>query len=93
MSGETITHSVAHRRYSLVIQGTEAYLTYERTRADTVHITHTIVPDRLGGRGLGKRLVTRAVEDAIAAGDRVSSSCWFATALIEKKPAWAARLA
>ena len=58
-----------------------------------MHITHTIVPDRIGGRGLGKRLVTRAMEDAIVAGDKVSSSCWYATALIEKKPDWTAQLA
>ena len=93
MSGETITHDAAARRYSLVIEGTEAYLTYERPAAGRMHITHTIVPDRIGGRGLGKRLVTRAMEDAIAAGDKVSSSCWYATALIEKKPEWAAQQA
>ena len=93
MSSETITHDAVRRRYSLVVDGTEAYLTYERVRADVIHITHTIVPDAIGGRGLGKQLVTRAVEDAIAAGDRLSSSCWYATALIEKKPAWAAQMA
>jgi hypothetical protein len=93
MSGEIITHDATRRRYSLVIEGAEAYLTYDRTPIDTVHITHTIVPDQLGGRGFGKRLVAQAVEDAIAAGDRIASSCWFATALIEKKPVWAAQMA
>jgi hypothetical protein len=93
MSGETITHDAEARRYSLVIDGTEAYLTYERPADGRMHITHTIVPDRIGGRGLGKRLVARALEDAIAAGDRVSSSCWFATALIGKSPAWTAQMA
>ena len=93
MSGETISHDAVRQRYSLVIDGTEAYLTYERPGDARMHITHTIVPDKLGGRGLGKRLVARALEDAIAAGDKVSSQCWFATALIEKKPVWAAQLA
>jgi hypothetical protein len=93
MSGETISHDAKRRRYSLVIDGTEAYLTYERPADGRMHIIHTIVPDSLGGRGLGKRLVTRAVEDAIAAGNKVSSACWFATALIEKKPVWSAQTA
>ena len=93
MSGETIRHDAARQRYSLVIDGIEAYLTYDRPGDARMHITHTIVPDSLGGRGLGKRLVARAMEDAIAAGDKVSSACWFATALIEKKPAWAAQSA
>ena len=93
MSDTKIKHDKDAHRYSLVIEGTEAYLTYERPAAGRMHITHTIVPDRIGGRGLGKRLVTRAMEDAIAAGDKVSSSCWYATALIEKKPEWAAQQA
>lgn len=93
MSGGTISHDAARRRYSLVIGGAEAYLTYERPADGRLHITHTIVPDAIGGRGLGKRLVARALEDAIAAGDRVSSSCWFATALIGKSPAWTAQMA
>ena len=93
MSGTEIKHDKDALRYSLVIEGTEAYLTYERPAAGRMHITHTIVPDRIGGRGLGKRLVTRAMEDAIVAGDKVSSSCWYATALIEKKPDWTAQLA
>tara|TARA_R110001599_G_scaffold1981_5_gene10427 strand:- start:9949 stop:10230 length:282 start_codon:yes stop_codon:yes gene_type:complete len=91
MSGEAISHDVKLQRYSVVIDGTEAYLTYERPSDARMHITHTIVPDKIGGRGLGKRLVTRAMEDAIAAGDTVSSSCWYATALIEKTPEWAAQ--
>ncbi len=92
MNNGMIHHDAAKRRYSLVIEGVEAYLTYERPRNGLIHITHTIVPDKIGGRGIGKRLVKRAVEDAIAFGDKVSSSCWYATALIEKTPAWAALL-
>ncbi|MBU1286892.1 MAG: N-acetyltransferase [Alphaproteobacteria bacterium] len=93
MSDAEIKHDKDARRYSVVIEGTEAYLTYERPTPDRIHVTHTIVPDAIGGRGLGKRLVTRAMEDAIAAGDKVSSSCWYASGLIEKTPEWSAQLA
>lgn len=88
-----IQHDAARRRYSVVIDGTEAYLTYETPKPGHRHITHTIVPDVLGGRGLGKKLVTRIMEDVAAAGGRVSSSCWFATGVIDKKPEWARLLA
>ena len=80
-----ITHDENHMRYSYFENGLEAYLTYERPRTGLRHITHT-----MGGRGLGKNLVTRVMNDIIAAGETVSSSCWFATALIEKTPEWAA---
>lgn len=85
-----IIHDELRMRYSLFQDGLEAYLTYERPREGHRHITHTIVPGPLGGRGLGTRLVRQCLEDIIAAGETVSSSCWFASALIEKTPAWAA---
>jgi predicted GNAT family acetyltransferase len=90
---EAIHHDAERRRYSLLIDGTEAYLTYERPRAGHRHVTHTIVPDALSGRGLGRRLVSRLMEDVIAAEETVSSSCWFASALIERTPDWRVRLA
>ncbi len=84
-----ITHDAGRQRYSLVIDGVEAYLTYERPKPGHRHITHTIVPDALGGRGLGKRLVARIMADIAEAKETVSSSCWFATAIIDKTGAWA----
>lgn len=90
MTQLTISHDENLMRYSIFEDGLEAYLTYTRPRMGHRHITHTIVPGRMGGRGIGTRLVTQAMEDAIAAGETVSSSCWFASDLIEKTPAWAA---
>ena len=86
----THTSSDEGGRYALMLDGHEAYLTYVRPRDGVILITHTIVPDALGGRGLGKKLVTRAMEDAIADGLKVASTCWFATALIEKNADWKA---
>lgn len=83
-----ILHDEIRMRYSLFEDGLEAYLTYERPSEGHRHVTHTIVPGRMGGRGLGKRLVTRLMEDVIRNGETVSSSCWFASALIEKTPEW-----
>jgi hypothetical protein len=90
MTTTAITHDENLMRYSHFESGLEAYLTYERPRTGHRHITHTIVPGALGGKGLGKRLVKAVMDDIIAAGETVSSSCWFATALIEKTPEWAA---
>ena len=41
-------------------EGGKAYLTYERS-ADSVAITHTIVPPELGGRGIAGSLAETAV--------------------------------
>ncbi|MCA8899349.1 MAG: N-acetyltransferase [Hyphomonas sp.] len=88
-----ILHDEMRMRYSLFAEGLEAYLTYERPTEGHRHITHTIVPGPLGGRGYGSRLVKQIMQDVIAAGETVSSECWFASALIEKKAEWAAALA
>ncbi len=93
MTVYSIEHDAARQRYSLFIDGHEAYLTYETPRLGHRHITHTIVPEKLGGRGLGMRLVAAILQDVIARADTVSSSCWFASALIDKTEAWKARLA
>lgn len=85
-----ITHDRNLMRYSYFENGLEAYLTYERPSDGQIRITHTIVPGPLGGRGLGKRLVAAAMEDVIASGEMVTSSCWFASALIEKTHEWSA---
>ncbi len=87
---QEITHDAARQRYSLIIDGVEGYLTYERRKPGVRHITHTIVPDAIGGRGIGKRLVTRIMEDIQAEGEKVTSSCWYASGVIDKTPEWAA---
>lgn len=84
-----IQHDENNQRYSLFREGLEAYLTYERPTTGHRHVTHTIVPGKLGGQGIGKQLVTRFMQDTLAAGETVSSSCWFASDLIEKTPEWA----
>ncbi|MEZ5997184.1 MAG: GNAT family N-acetyltransferase [Hyphomonas sp.] len=84
-----ITHDENRMRYSLFTDGHEAYLTYERPREGHRHITHTIVPGPIGGRGYGHQLVKAIMQDIIQAGETVSSECWFASALIEKKADWA----
>lgn len=87
-----VTHHEDRQRYSLVIEGHEAYLTYKRLSEDHLKITHTIVPKAIGGRGLGQVLVEAIMTDVIAEDRSVSSSCWYATAKIKDKPSWAARL-
>jgi uncharacterized protein len=88
-----ISHDTERQRYSLILGGVEAYLTYDRPREGHRHITHTIVPEKLSGRSLGKRLVEAVMHDILLADETVSSSCWFASALIEKSETWKARLA
>jgi predicted GNAT family acetyltransferase len=68
--------------------GEEAELTFTKVGERQIIIDHTGVPDAFRGQGAGLRLVTRAVEDARAAGKTVIPLCPFAAAQFRRHPEW-----
>ncbi len=68
--------------------GDEAELTFTRVGERQIIIDHTGVPDAFRGQGAGLRLVTRAVEDARAAGKTIIPLCPFAAAQFRRHPEW-----
>ncbi len=69
--------------------GDEAEMTFTRIGEHQLIIDHTEVPDSFRGQGAGLRLVTRAVEDARAAGKKIIPLCPFAAAQFRRHPEWA----
>ena len=63
-----------------------AEMTYSRPSPGRAVIEHTRVDDRLGGRGVGKRLVHAGVGWARATGTKLVPRCPYARAVIEKDP-------
>jgi predicted GNAT family acetyltransferase len=63
-----------------------AEMTYARPSAGHAIIEHTNVSDRLGGRGVGKRLVLAGVAWARATGTKLTPRCSYARAVLEKDP-------
>jgi predicted GNAT family acetyltransferase len=61
-----------------------AEMTYVRPSAGHAVIEHTKVSDRLGGRGVGKRLVLAGVEWARATGTKLTPRCSYARAVLQK---------
>ena len=77
-------------RYFLrVAAGDEAEMTFTKIGEHQIIIDHTEVPDAFRGQGAGLRLVTRAVEDARAAGKKIIPLCPFANAQFRRHPEWA----
>ena len=64
-------------------------MTYSNVSAKLFIIDHTGVPDSFRGQGAGLRLVSRAVEDARAAGKKIIPLCPFAAAQFRRHPEWA----
>jgi predicted GNAT family acetyltransferase len=76
-------------RYVIVgPNGAEAEMTFTRAGEHQLIIDHTGVPDAFRGQGVGARLVTRAVEDARAAGRKIVPLCPFAAAQFRRHPEW-----
>ncbi|MBX9453811.1 MAG: N-acetyltransferase [Mesorhizobium sp.] len=69
--------------------GIEAEMTFTKVGDHQLIIDHTEVPDAFRGQGVGARLVTRAVEDARAAGKTIIPLCPFAAAQFRRHPEWA----
>lgn len=64
-------------------------LTYTRPSPDRLVAYHTGVDDSLRGKGVGKALVLRLVEDARIDGRTIVPRCSFIRALYEDNPEWA----
>ena len=63
MSEAAVVDDDANHRFLLEAEGNEAELIY-RINGRRLVLVHTEVPEALGGRGIGGRLVTAAVERA-----------------------------
>lgn len=72
-------------RFVYVEDGVEAELLY-RARDGRLILVHTEVPDELGGRGIGGRLVRTAVERAARTGETIAPWCPYARRWLEKHP-------
>lgn len=69
--------------------GAVAEMTFSKAGDHMIIIDHTEVPDAFRGQGAGLRLVTRAVEDARAAGKKIIPLCPFANAQFRRHKEWA----
>ena len=80
-----VRNNEARGRYELVVDGALAVAQY-KIDGDTIHLTHTIVPREVEGRGVGSRLVKGALDDARSRNLRVDPICPFTRHYISKNP-------
>lgn len=63
-----------------------AEMTYIRNGPDTMVIDHTEVDEKLGGQGIGKKLVATAVDFARANGLKIKPLCPYTKKVIDSTP-------
>ena len=81
----TITHDEQAKRFESSIDGHTGYISYQE-RDDTLVYDHTIVPQELGGRGIGSALVKHALNYAREQNKKVIPQCSFVSSYISKHP-------
>ncbi|MBZ0138676.1 MAG: N-acetyltransferase [Pseudorhodoplanes sp.] len=79
--------NTARHRFELDVDGHTAFVVYRRTPG-TITFVHTEVPKELGGRGIGSRLATGALDRARAGGLTVVAQCPFMAGYIATHPAY-----
>ncbi len=82
-----IEHQADQTRFVLEEDGYEAQVIYEM-RGDVLHLTHTLVPGAIGGRGIAAKLVQAAMDYAKSNDMKVSPDCSYAEAWIRKNPSY-----
>ncbi|HEY4582943.1 MAG TPA: GNAT family N-acetyltransferase [Lysobacter sp.] len=80
-----VQHQPEAERFVVELDGHEAEVNY-RLDGDVLAITHTGVPQAIGGRGVAGALVRAAFEHARANGLRVRPLCSYAAAWAQRHP-------
>jgi uncharacterized protein len=78
-----VKHLPDHARFEAEVEGSTAFLTYER-EGDTVAMTHTIVPPPIEGRGVAAQLTRTAVEWARGEGLQIDPQCSYVRAWLRR---------
>lgn len=80
-----ITHNQAANRFETSIGSQTGYISYQERDGKLVY-DHTIVPQELGGRGIGSALVKEALDYAREHNKKVVPQCSFVLSYINNHP-------
>lgn len=83
-----IRHDPDQQRFHTTVDGHEAEVSYESDDG-AMAITHTLVPEAIGGRGIAGDLNRAAFEHARRQGLRVRPLCTYAAAWVKRHPDFA----
>lgn len=81
----TLIHNEPECKYEYHIDGHIAYITYD-DQDGNMHLTHTIVPDALAGKGLAKQLLEDVLAQIEKNGKKAVAQCSYIVKYQEKNP-------
>jgi len=80
-----LIHNENENKYEYHIDGHIAYITYDDQNGN-MHLTHTIVPDALAGKGLARTLLEDVLEVIKKDGKKAVAQCSYIVKYQEKHP-------
>ncbi len=81
----TLIHNKEECKYEYHIDGHIAYITYDDQNGN-MHLTHTIVPEALAGKGLAKTLLEDVLKEIEKADKKAVAQCSYIVKYQEKNP-------
>ncbi len=88
----TINDNAERKRFETQVEGHTAIIEYISTK-DTIYLTHTEVPQALGGKGVGSALVKGVLEMIEKEDLKIAPLCPFVAAYMKRHPEWKKLLA
>lgn len=85
MSTVNITEN---NRFELEIEGKIAFIEFDKIEPNILDLVHTEVPEELGGKGVGSKLVEGALNYCKENGLLVIPSCSFVKNYMDKHDEW-----
>lgn len=85
MSSITVNHNEGAHRFEATVDGHLCVADY-RLQGDVMWMTHTGVPQAVGGRGIAAELVRVALAHAAEKGWRVEPACSYVAAYMKRHP-------
>ena len=83
-----LVDNIEYKQYEFHIDGIISKLEYIKSVNKEIYLTHTEVPVRLQGRGIGTRLVEGVLEDIRGKELKLIPLCPFVADYIRKHPEW-----
>ena len=81
----SIEHHLEHKRFEVNVEGLRAILEYMKV-GDTLIFTHTEVPEKLEGKGIGGALAKTALEYVTNQNLSAAALCPFVKAYLQRHP-------
>ncbi len=79
-----INHLIEKGRFSAIVDGQEAILSYRKEDESTLNFLSIYVPESLRGGGIAAKIVKHGLEYAKENNFRVLPTCWYVKKYIER---------